>query len=568
MLEHLFISNFALIEELEISFTKGLNIITGETGAGKSIIIDALMLILGGRASADLVREGADKTVVEGKFSSENDPSIERFLTTNGYDTFPEHIIIRREITSKGQSRSFINDSPAPYSFVKSLGEKLVDFHGQHEHQSLFSVDEHLRLLDNVGNLQELRNDFSRGYDSFRTLLEDRKNLLHHEQILRNTIEFNTFQLNELENVNPRLNELEDLTKELQKAESSEKIVQSCEDIYSSIHDRNNSVRGGLLAIISQLESLSKFDSDFQSYYEECKTALVSVEETAQFVRNYKDNVRYDNERLEQLRERIVVLARLKKKYGTVENAIETMERLRKELGDTVDFEQRLNELEKEIVTQSLHLGKKAENLTVQRKRIAKDVAKQIVEYLKNVGIVDSSFEVVFNQMEKDFSYDECVVQCDRRYVLCNEKGIDRVEFFITTNKGESLKPLSKTASGGEVSRVMLALKSILAKSDRLPMLVFDEIDTGISGKVAQKVGKAMKELAHHHQIIAITHLPQVAAFADNHILVEKLTTKSRTKVSAHNLNESDRIHEVAKLLSGENVTEASLESARQLVYS
>lgn len=566
MLKQLFISNFALIESLHIDFSAGLNIITGETGAGKSVVVDALMLVLGERASADLIREGADKAIVEGHFRIETKSEVNLLLEEHEYDTHSDNLIIRRELTKKGQSRSFINDSPAPYHFVKTLGEKLVDFHGQHSHQSLFRTDEHLRLLENLIPNHALKNEYAEVYNVLKNLIKERKRLLDEEFAVKAQMDFNKFQLQELSEINPRLNEFEDLNRELVIAENAEKIVEHCNRVYEATYEQRNNVQSSLITIISSIENLCQYDSSFSEYLLECKSALVALEESVRFTQAYKQSIEFEPEKIEAIRERLVQLTRLKKKYGSVENAISIMETLRKDVSNTIDFEEQILKLENDILLFAKKVGETGTKLSNERTKTANDLTQQIIMLLSGLGITHSNFEVKFLREEREFSFDDCTACIGNKFFSAYETGLEKAEFYISTNKGESLKPLVKTASGGEVSRIMLALKTILAKSDRLPMLVFDEIDTGISGRIAQKVGKSMKELAGFHQIIAITHLPQVAAFADVHIIVEKTTANNRTVVTARAIDSEEHIYEVAKLLSGENVSVASLESARQLV--
>lgn len=566
MLKHLTISNFTLIESVELSFSSGLTIITGETGAGKSIIVDALMLILGERASSDLVRSGSAKAIVEGRFDIVANPDINELLLSKDYDVHPDEVIIRREITSKGQSRSFVNDSPAPYSLVKSLGELLVDFHGQHEHQSLFRVEEHLRLLDSIGGITELTKTYTTTYNDLIALIEKRSSYINNEQELRSLREYKKFQLQELTAINPKKNEFEELHQELLRIENHEKIYSHCHDIYQLFYEDHKNVGDSIARTISMLEDLVQYDTSFSGYITECKSALVSLEETALFAQRYSSHIDFDAERITTVRERISQLNRLKKKYGSVDAAYELMESLSSELQQSDDFTALIHNVEQEIDTLIKELSDIAETLKKKREKISKHVTKEIVALLESLSISSPVFEARLEQKPCEFSYDKPCLLLQNKYYEAHPNGADKCEFYISTNKGEQLKPLSKTASGGEISRVLLALKSILAKNDRLPMLVFDEIDTGISGRIAQKVGKVIKELAEYHQVIAITHLPQVAAFAETHIVVEKKTTKTRTVISAHVLDAENHIKEVAKLLSGENISEATIESARQLV--
>lgn len=568
MLKHLTISNFALIESVELTFSAGLTIITGETGAGKSVIVDALMLILGERASSDLVRSGSTKAIVEGRFDIISNPDINLLLQSKDYDVHHDEVIIRREITSKGQSRSFVNDSPAPYSLVKQLGELLVDFHGQHEHQSLFRVEEHLRLLDSIGGLTELRNKYTTKFTELCDLIEQRSHAIANEHELRAQREYKEFQLQELTTINPRNREFEELQQELLRIENHEKIYSHCHEIHALFYADTKNTGDAIQRTIALLEELVHYDSSFQGYITECKSALVSLEETALFAQRYSSHIDFDPERINIARERITQLNRLKKKYGSVDAAYDLMVQLTSELQQSEDFSVSIHTLESRIEHCTEELSDLAETLRKKREKISKQVTKDIVALLELLGISSPLFEARLEQKRSEFNYAKPCVRVHDHYVEAYATGADKCEFYISTNKGEQPKPLSKTASGGEISRVLLALKSILAKNDRLPMLVFDEIDTGISGRIAQKVGKVIKELAEYHQVIAITHLPQVAAFAETHIVVEKNTTKSRTTISAHILDEEEHIKEVAKLLSGENISDATIESARQLVQS
>lgn len=566
MLQHLSIRNLALIESVELNFGPGLNIITGETGAGKSIIVDALLLLLGDRSSADEVQQGAAKAVVEGIFSIEGNTSVRSFLQDNNFDLRGSELIVRREVSARGTSRSFINDSPATVPIARALGDLLVDFHGQHDHQSLLRPDQHIALLDNVGSLAGIVREYRAAYDKLRALNDELSSLLKREHVLKEQEEFKRFQLQEIEQVQPRLNEEEELESELSIIENSEYLYETTTQLYHMLYEEENSIRDQLVRVRNILDKLSSIDKTFNDHRTDCQASIVFVEEIARFTQSYSSGIEFSPERLETIRERLVALARLRKKYGTIEEVLRQWEELQRELQLTENFEEEIKRLRTVIGEQRRALGKIAKRLSAKRRDTARDIEKSVIASLGRLGIAHAMFRVVFQQ-NKVQQPDEgaLVAEMDGAFYQAHTNGIDRVEFFISTNPGEEPKPLAKTASGGEISRVMLALKTILAQSDRLPMLVFDEIDTGISGRIAQKVGIAMKHLSGYHQIISITHLPQIAALADSHIAVEKREIKKRSVISARVLNEDERMREVAKLLSGEEVTEASIQSAREL---
>lgn len=569
MLKHLHIKNFALIEELDISFGHAFNIITGETGAGKSIIVDALMAVLGERTSAEMIRAGETKSIVEGVFNIKGHHHIPKLLIENEYECADNELILRREILSKGNSRCFINDSPAPLAFVKKIGFSLVDFHGQHEHQSILNSDTHIELLDNLGGLENIVEEYHKSYNELKNAIGEYFSLLKREQELRQKQEYQRFQYNEINGVNPKFGEEQSLERELAIIENGEKLHDSTHYVYQALYGDDSSVRDNLIKIRNTLERLKAIDSHFDESAKETDAIIVSVEEIAKFAQNYNSHLEFYPERLEEIRERLVELQRLKKKFGSIETAISYKEELERELTLIDNFEAEIERLKVSITNLQSLVGTHALRLTTKRKEIAKKVEKNIENTLDLLGIPSSKFKVIIENVLSEnqlFESHEPLAIINSKHYRAFDNGIDKIHFYISTNKGEEPKPLERVVSGGEASRIMLSIKSILAKSDRLPMLVFDEIDIGISGRIAQKVGIAMKDLADYHQIIAITHQPQIAALADTHIAVEKAELKNRVTVSARVLDKKERVREVAKLLSGETITEATLKSARELI--
>lgn len=565
MLKTLLIKDYALIENIEIEFGKGLNIITGETGAGKSIIIDAMGLLLGERASTEVVRRGSEKSVVEGVFDVTNNKKVYNLLELNEIDISDE-LIIRREISLKGSNRCFINDTPIQLALVKETGDLLVDLHGQHEHQSLLKAETHVEMVDQFAGIENLIEQFRESIAALNKLIKEKKELVERESLLKEKKELYDFQINEIDTVAPVIDEEEKLEDELKILENSEKLLSLTTQIYDEIYENESSILDRVNAIKNRIDELSQIDKSFSEKVIECESALANLNDISSFLRSYRDKIDIEPDRLEEVRLRLGSIAMLKKKYGgSLKSVIEHREKIGREVDLAENFSAKISELEKEINNLRIECGKKAEKISLERKAISKKIKKEVESALKNLGIQDSTFEVQINNEATNSSLDNFIIVAGKNFKF-NERGYDNVEFFISTNFGEEPKPLVKVASGGEISRIMLALKSILAKSDKLPVLIFDEIDTGISGRIAQKVGIELKSLATLHQIIAITHLPQIAGLSDNHFAVEKNKQESRVVSSIRLLSKDEKINEVAKLISGEEITEAALNGARELI--
>jgi DNA repair protein RecN (Recombination protein N) len=565
MLKTLLIKDYALIENIQVEFGKGLNIITGETGAGKSIIIDAMNLLLGDRASTDVVRKGASKSIVEGIFEIRGNKKVEKLLSENEID-FDDQLIVRREISLKGTNRCFLNDTPVTLNIIKDIGDLLVDLHGQHEHQSLLRTETHIEMLDEFGNHNSLIEEFQKSSSKLNKLLKELKELSDKESIIKEKKELYEFQIKEIDAVSPQNDEETILLNELKIMENSERLVSLANEIYNSIYENEGAVQDRLGDVKNKLIELSKIDERFIEKVNECESAFSLLEDISSFVRSYKDKIEIEPARLEEIRERLGAFNLLKKKYGgSISSVIEHRKKIGAEFEFAENFSEKISSLEKEINDVRKECGLTAKKLSAERKIISKKIKKEIEEALKYLGIQDSRFEVGLVNEKADEKNDNFILVDNQKYKF-NSYGFDNVEFLISTNLGEDIKPLVKVASGGEISRVMLALKSILAKSDRLPILIFDEIDTGVSGRVAQKVGQVLKSLASVHQIIAITHLPQIAGLSDLHFAVEKKKINDRVVSSITELKVDERVNEVAKLLSGEKITEAALSSAKELM--
>jgi|YNPBryulayer2012_1023412.scaffolds.fasta_scaffold01483_4 DNA repair protein RecN (Recombination protein N) len=561
MLKSLYIKNFALIDELTIEFGSGLNIITGETGAGKSILLGALGMVLGERATTDVIRKGEEKAIIEAIIDVTNNKRVAELLKAHEIESNDE-VILRREISAKG-TRCFVNDSPATLSLLHSISELCIDLHGQHEHQSLLKVDSHIRLLDDAGGLGGLVEEYRSLFITLKQSKAQLEELRNKEKNLREKRTFYEFQLKEIDSVAPEPDEWEELQTEQKILENAERIFSSTNTLHEILYANDDSVHNRLVEARNILQDLARIDKSFSDSANDAQTAQALVDEITKFVQRYNSRIDFNAERLEELRERLSALATLKKKYGgTIADVLAYREQIAKEIELAENFEDEIAKWEKRIRTQQENLSDIAERLSQKRKDTANRLSRAIVEELKKLGIPEGRLEVRFSAT-KDKDGD--ILINGTRYAA-NANGYDEVEFLISTNLGEDVKPLSKVASGGEISRVMLALKTVLAKSDRLPILVFDEIDTGVSGKIAQAVGFSMKDLSRYHQIIAITHLPQIAAMADVHFRVSKKSINQRTVSSVEVLSDEEHKKEVARLLSGTEITEASLQSAAELI--
>jgi len=561
MLKTLYIKNFALIDELTIEFGSGLNIITGETGAGKSILLGALGMVLGERANADVIRKGEDKAIIEAVIDVTNNKRVSELLKANELETSDE-VILRREISHRN-TRCFVNDSPATLSLLHSISQLCIDLHGQHEHQSLLKVESHIRLLDDAGGLGGLVEEYRALFIMLKQSKAQLEELRQKEKNLREKRTFYEFQLKEIDEVAPEPDEWETLQTEQKILENAERIFSSTNTLHEILYANDDSVHNRLVEARNILQDLARIDKSFSDAANDAQTAQALVDEITKFVQRYNSRIDFNAERLEELRERLSALASLKKKYGgTIADVLAYREKIAKEIELAENFEEEIAKWEKRIRGQQESLSDIAERLSQKRKDTANRLSRAIVEELKKLGIPEGRLEVRFSATEDK----EGDILINGTRYAANANGYDEVEFLISTNLGEDVKPLAKVASGGEISRVMLALKTILAKSDRLPILVFDEIDTGVSGKIAQAVGFSMKDLSRYHQIIAITHLPQIAAMADVHFRVSKKLVKQRTVSSVEVLSDEEHKKEVARLLSGTDITEAALQSAAELI--
>lgn len=572
MLKKLLIKNFAIIDNIEINFNKGLNIIIGETGAGKSIIIGALQILLGERANTEIVRKNKRKAVIEAEFHISSSTKIPEILNSNNYDNFDEFLIIRREIFSKdlpgtATSRSFINDSPAQIYLIKEISKYLVDFHNQHDNHSLLKSENHLKILDKISILSDEKIQYIQQYQKLKSIISNLKELSKKESILKEKSDYLKFQLDEILKIDPNDNEDIELENQLKILQNSEFLFESSLNIGNLLLQNDNSVEVLLKEALNELKNLNNIDKVFQEYLSELESASITIKEVANKAIDYKNQIEFNPEKIEQIRLRLNELKILQKKYGSVDDAIVKKNELEKEINIIDNFDDEIAKLKNEIIFESEKLFQKNELLDTKRQENAKILKEFMVENLKYLGINHCKFETKFysEKLSKEQIFSN-ICGLNQNYAYrANENGLYSSEFLISTNKGESPKPLAKIASGGELSRIMLSIKQIIAKNDLIPLFVFDEIDIGISGKIAQKVGISMKKLSENHQIISITHLPQIAALGDNIIVVKKVEDDYSTSIEVTTVSGDSKNHEIAKMIAGEKITEDAINSAKQL---
>ena len=439
----------------------------------------------------------------------------------------------------------------------------LVDLHGQHEHQSLLHTETHLDYLDEFGNYDDLLTKYKSKYDELIKTEKEIDTLREREAILIEKKEIYTFQINEIDNVSPQEGEEEKLNDELKILENSEKLAELSSEVYQILYEADKPVHDSIVKVKNDLSKLAEIDKSFTESSNEVETVLALINDISSFIRGYKSKIDLEPEHIEDVRERLGSINMLKKKYGgTVQSVLEHRKKIGEEFELADNFSERIMGLKNKLNSIRIEAGKLAKGISEKRKAESKKVGKNIEDSLKELGISHPNFQtVIINELAVDNNF----ITVNGKSFKCSVKGIDKVEFFISTNQGEDPKPLAKVASGGEISRIMLSLKSTLAKNDKLPLLIFDEIDVGVSGRIAQKVGNVLKDLAKYHQIIAITHLPQIAGLADYHYEVKKTDDKNRTSSSIEKLTDEGRVREVAKLMSGEKVTKASIKGAQEL---
>ena len=561
MIKSLYIKDFALIDELEVRFGEGLNVLTGQTGAGKSIIIGALNMILGERADTEVIRRGADKAISEATVHVGKNEWLMEFLEEHAVES-NEELILRREIRQNG-SRAFINDTPVNISVLKTVGDQLVDLHGQHDHQLLLKEENHLGVIDQFDSVQPFLKSYGKEYRVMAELQKELRDLKRRERELKEKTELYQFQVKELEAADLNPDEEEEMRAEMNLLDNAEDLDQKATVIAEIGNGDDVSLMDMLNTIKLHLEDMARIEPEFETYLQEVNTARISLQETIQFAERYRDRIEFNPQRLETLRKRQSEMNRLQKKYmRSVPELIAYYNEIKAELNIAENFDLEIQRLQNKIDEQAEKLKEEAVALHQKRKKIGEQLSADIAGALSNLGIHHGRFDVAVNWLQAEKGW----FTMDGKGIDCTAEGCDDVRFYISTNKGEEPKPLAKIASGGEISRVMLSLKSILAKEHHLPVMIFDEIDTGISGEISEKVGREMRKLSEYCQIVAITHQPQIASQAHRHYRVLKVEKGERTITRIDALSREEHIKEVAGLMSGEQITESAINSARELI--
>lgn len=563
MLSSLRIKNYALVDHLEVEFQPGLNVITGATGAGKSIIVGAANLALGERASIEAVRSGSDTADIEAVFKLPDDRTLKEVLGKLGMILQDDVLIIRREISSRGQSRCLLNDRLVTLGSLKSIGDRLADLHGQHQHQSLLNVERHIEYLDHYGDLENVLIRVSEIYHSLRKKRKELEDLKTSKMIDEERKKLYQFQIQEIEKANLSPDEEKKLAQERGVLENVEALFELSSNLYHQLYESEASIVERLGFLSKELKRGADIDSRLKEPAETLESGVIGLQDVARFLEDYKGGLEFDPERLEMIRERLNLLNALKRKYGkSVEEILTYREQIERELDRIESKDETIDNLKKEIVGLSQTLQRECGLLSQKRKAKASELSGRIQKALTNLGMAKTEFQIKITQREDKNG----LVELNGKRFFADEKGIDLVEFFVSPNPGEELKPLAKIASGGEISRIMLALKSILAKTDRVETMIFDEIDVGIGGEVASVVGKSLKALASSHQVLVITHLQQIASQADHHFKVFKESVKGRTVTKIKRLNKAERVKEIARMISGEKVSLLTLRQAKEMI--
>ena len=563
MLKELSIRNFAIIDDLQIEFSNGLTVLSGETGAGKSIILNAVNLLLGTRASADLVRTGAETAELEALFRISADSTVAGIMSANGYDP-AEGLIIRRLISRSDSNRVYVNGRLATISLLTTITENLASISGQHAHQGLLKEDQHLLILDQFGGLMNLRRRVHDTYHDILPLIDELKRLESARQRQDEHQELLAFQQNEIRAAELTTDEDEQLEQERLRLKNAEVLYQTVYGSIEELYGASGSVQERLLEVKKNLEGAGRIDAKLKSLAESLAAAAYQIEDLTAELRSHLNLIITDDQRLAEVEERLDTINRLKRKYGgSLKAVLARLEIIEDELSQVESIDIQIRDVEEKLAKLNAGLTQRVLELSKKRSRTAKKLGLKVVAELASLKMPQTEFQAVLHPIAADEKTDPYLTAGEK---MITEAGIDRALFMIAPNPGEELKPLVSIASGGELSRVVLALKAILAETDAVETIVFDEVDAGIGGGTAEVVGRKLSELAGHHQVICITHLPQIAKFGQHHFSISKHVTNGRTVTAIQPLNKKDRYREIARMLGGEEITQTTLDHARELL--
>jgi DNA repair protein RecN (Recombination protein N) len=556
MIVELSINNFAIIDNVKINFEKGFNVLTGETGAGKSIIIEGISMILGQRANRNLIRSGEERAIIEGVFYLEDPVEINETLEEHGIDIDPNnYLIITREIYNNGRTISRVNGRVVTLSVLNDITANLVDIHGQHEHQSLLDPRTHIKLVDSFGN-EELKSLLETVNKKYRVLQEEKNRLKELSQNIENIereIDLLQYQLKDIDSADIFNLDEDEIMSEYNKLNNIKDIAFNLGQVIDMLNSDDYSgysIINGISKCRLNLNNIEKYDETLKEYNNILESVEYELKDLYISIKDYLENLELDEEGLIILEEKIDLLNSLKRKYGnTIEDIIEYRNSIEAKLNNLLNNERAIEETNKRIKSLEKELMNDCLKLTDLRKRISKKLEANITKELEELNMKNVVFKINFDKHD-----------------YFTAEGLDKIEFLISTNKGEELKPLSKIVSGGEMARIMLAFKKILSQYDNIPTLIFDEIDTGISGRTAQIVGEKIKSISKNHQVICISHLPQIAALADVHFLISKEVIDDKTFVAVKKLDYNERIEELSRLLGGVNLTNTTKLHAKEML--
>lgn len=562
MLTELRIKNFVIIEDITISFKKGLNVLTGETGAGKSILIDAISGVLGEKMTTDMIRSGFEKALLEGTFEINTIPHIKKLLDEYGIEYEDDIMVLRRELYASGKGRCFVNTIQVPLSKVRDISEYLLNIHGQNEHQNITKISRHRELLDNFGNHGEEVIVIRKLHDHLGRIREKLTSFEIDEREKLRRIEYNSFAIKEIDAA-------ELIPSEEVELKSEANILANAEKLFTGINHASEflSGEGGVFQLLKKAEqslsSVAEYDTDLANTLTNLTEAFYSLEDVAVYLREYRTHIDFSPERINQIEERLAFISSLKKKYGdSIDEILDYAEKARRELHAITSSEEEIERLKDEEKAVMKEVKEKALALSDARKESAKKLEKLVMKELSDLGMGGTEFRV---SIKRELSPEGDIEADNKRYVLYPH-GLDRVEFLMSANTGEELRQLRKAASGGEMSRIMLAIKNVILSADIVESLIFDEVDAGIGGQTADVVGKKLKSLARNRQVLLITHLPQIAALSDSHYFIEKGKSGDRITTGVRPLGRREKIREIARMLAGEKVTEVTLQHAEELV--
>ncbi|MCH8014439.1 MAG: DNA repair protein RecN [Candidatus Dadabacteria bacterium] len=549
MLLELTLKNFTIIEDLSVGLSSGLNIITGETGAGKSVIVDAINIILGDKASPDNIKSGKEEAHIEALFDISSDEVIQERLKSSGFDISSGELLIKRVIYRNARSRVFINGSLSTLTLLSTLTQGLVDIFNQHEHQSLLKEENHLKILDNFG---ETVNEVSRLREQYQNYLEAKKELDDLIQSQKDRFEkehYLKYQLSEIDGAELQLGEDEKLEAEKLKLINTEKLNSTTQGAYDILYESESSILGSLQRVSDDLLNSGKIDSTLAEIGQSIEKGMLQIQDAAFSLRDYNSELTHDSGRLDIVEDRIHLIGDLKRKYGeSVSQIILKRDEIEKELNNIEHFDERVKSLSSESQMLMDELLSLAGKISKKRKQSSKKLTSVLEKELNEVGIKGGQFHIEFTDKE------------------ISSNGIDDISFLFSANPDEKPKPLVKVASGGELSRIMLVLKEVIARVEGGSIIIFDEADSGVGGAVAEAVGQKIRKLSQSYQVICITHLPQVAKFADSHLAVSKTHNDNKTQVTIKSLEGDERVFELARMIGGFNITQKTIDAAYEML--